>query len=292
MNGGSSHFNRRFLQVSFIVVPILIAGVLFFLSHRMYVTQKRGLNSIRERVLLQSQLSGIIGDMERMGSSSRGYFLTGDEFRLVPYQLSLGDVAIRFGALRYLGSDDQETTASIARLRSLVDARISELNSQIALMRAGADQQGTASTINRDLSLVQPVTELLSGMSQRQSRLLLQQRSAHDSEVDIREMLSVVLLFVSAAVVIVSGVLLLRIRELQSIITICAWTQRVNFNGKWMRMEEFLWERFRVKVSHGISEEAFEGVMGIVGKNLTVTNTRVEKAEKTNPSRAKPDSKQ
>ena len=258
----------------------------------MYVTQKRGLNSIRERVLLQSQLSGIIGDMERMGSSSRGYFLTGDEFRLVPYQLSLGDVAIRFGALRYLGSDDQETTASIARLRSLVNARISELNNQIALRRAGADQQGTASTINRDLSLVQPVTELLSGMSQRQSKLLLQQRSAHDSEVDIREMLSVVLLFVSAAVVIVSGVLLLRIRELQSIITICAWTQRVNFNGKWMRMEEFLWERFRVKVSHGISEEAFEGVMGIVGKNLTVTNTRVEKAEKTNPSRAKPDSKQ
>jgi hypothetical protein len=41
-----------------------------------------------------------------------------------------------------------------------------------------------------------------------------------------------------------------------------------------MRMEEFLWERFRVRVSHGISEEAFDGVMGIVGKNLTVSDHR------------------
>jgi hypothetical protein len=39
-------------------------------------------------------------------------------------------------------------------------------------------------------------------------------------------------------------------------------------------MEEFLWERFRVKVSHGISEEAFDGVMGMVGKNLTIPDNR------------------
>jgi hypothetical protein len=63
---------------------------------------------------------------------------------------------------------------------------------------------------------------------------------------------------------------------LQNIITVCAWTQRVNYRGKWMRMEEFLWERFRVKVSHGISEEAFDGVMGIVGKKLTVSERRNE----------------
>jgi len=84
-------------------------------------------------------------------------------------------------------------------------------------------------------------------------------------------------LCLSAVVVTAAGVLLLRIRQLQSIITICAWTQRVNYNGKWMRMEDFLWKRFRLRVSHGISEEAFEGVMGMVGKNFTVSNSRPEK---------------
>ena len=51
-------------------------------------------------------------------------------------------------------------------------------------------------------------------------------------------------------------------------------------------MEDFLWRRFRVKVSHGVSEEAFEGVMGMVGKNLTVSDSRTEKL--TGP-KAQPD---
>jgi hypothetical protein len=45
-------------------------------------------------------------------------------------------------------------------------------------------------------------------------------------------------------------------------------------------MEDFLWQRFRLRVSHGISEEAFEGVMGMVGKNLTVSDKRQEKVDK------------
>jgi hypothetical protein len=42
-------------------------------------------------------------------------------------------------------------------------------------------------------------------------------------------------------------------------------------------MEDYLWKRFRVKVSHGISEEAFEGVMGIVGKNMKISDSRSQK---------------
>jgi len=88
----------------------------------------------------------------------------------------------------------------------------------------------------------------------------------------MRDAICTGLLCLSAVVVAGAGVLLFRIRQLQSIITICAWTQRVNYNRKWMRMEDFLWQRFRLRVSHGISEEAFEGVMGMLGKNLTVSD--------------------
>jgi hypothetical protein len=88
-------------------------------------------------------------------------------------------------------------------------------------------------------------------------------------------------------VVVGAGILFLRIQQLQNIITVCAWTQRVNYRGKWMRMEEFLWERFRVKVSHGISEEAFDGVMGLVGKNLTIHDNRGERTPLGGPDAPK-----
>src|SRR5260370_21727820 len=102
--------------------------------------------------------------------------------------------------------------------------------------------------------------------------------------MDVRYDISTVLLATRTLVVVGAGILFLRIQLLQNIITVCAWTQRVNYRGKWMRMEEFLWERFRVKVSHGISEEAFDGAMAIVGKKLTVS----ERLNETPPAARAP----
>ncbi len=111
-----------------------------------------------------------------------------------------------------------------------------------------------------------------------EDRTLAKRLQENETKVNVRDAISTGLLCLSAVGVAGAGVLLLRIRQLQSIITICAWTQRVNYNGKWMRMEDFLWQRFRVRVSHGISEEAFEGVMGMVGKNFTVSDSRSERS--------------
>ncbi|PIO48737.1 MAG: hypothetical protein CMR00_03515 [[Chlorobium] sp. 445] len=40
------------------------------------------------------------------------------------------------------------------------------------------------------------------------------------------------------------------------IITICAWTGEVFYNGEWMRVEDFLRKRFGLQISHGISPKA------------------------------------
>ena len=41
-----------------------------------------------------------------------------------------------------------------------------------------------------------------------------------------------------------------------NLVTVCAWTQRVLDEGKWVRFEEFLDKRLNISVSHGISEDA------------------------------------
>lgn len=47
------------------------------------------------------------------------------------------------------------------------------------------------------------------------------------------------------------------LRALQTnLVTVCAWTQRVLDEGKWVRFEEFLDKRLHISVSHGISAEA------------------------------------
>lgn len=41
-----------------------------------------------------------------------------------------------------------------------------------------------------------------------------------------------------------------------NLVTVCAWTQRVLDEGKWVRFEEFLDKRLNISITHGISEDA------------------------------------
>jgi PAS domain S-box-containing protein len=45
-------------------------------------------------------------------------------------------------------------------------------------------------------------------------------------------------------------------------IKMCAWTKRVFYDGQWISMDRFLSEHLRLKITHGISEEAIERAFG------------------------------
>lgn len=47
-----------------------------------------------------------------------------------------------------------------------------------------------------------------------------------------------------------------RVREIEGLITVCAWTRQVRWKGHWMSFEEYLAKRFRLHCTHGICEEA------------------------------------
>ncbi len=51
-----------------------------------------------------------------------------------------------------------------------------------------------------------------------------------------------------------------KIKRLEEIVTMCAWSGKIQMDGKWVKIEEFLNKRFGIKVSHGISEEEAEKV--------------------------------
>jgi K+-sensing histidine kinase KdpD len=53
------------------------------------------------------------------------------------------------------------------------------------------------------------------------------------------------------------------IRALQDgLQTVCAWTKKIKVDDVWMSPDEFLSQRLHLKLSHGISPEAYEQVRG------------------------------
>lgn len=277
MNASSLQFKPRVVQIILIAAIILIVVACFVVLRQMHVDQQSAFRSIRRIYRLREELTRlglVLGEAE---TGQRRFLLTGNYQELSPTLSTRPEILSLLTSLEQLAVDDPVHSGRLQQLRSLVARKFAEIDETVRLKQSGQSEQALQlMNSNHGIDLMQAIHTTLQSMEDDENQLLAKRQEMNEAKLGLQETMSSVLLGVTAVVATGAGVLLLRIQQLQSIITICAWTQRVNYNGKWMRMEEFLWKRFRVKVSHGISEEAFDGVMGIVGKGLTVSDAPTE----------------
>ena len=60
------------------------------------------------------------------------------------------------------------------------------------------------------------------------------------------------------------------IRNLQSQLqVVCAWTQRLRIEGKWVTLDEFLTNKLNLRISHGISPEALAEIKREISKGTS-----------------------
>jgi CHASE3 domain sensor protein len=287
MNGHSLKRNQRNLKILLIIGPLLIGAILFVVSKRVYAEHRSSMDLLKQSYEDREHLTGLRDDLDELQVGETGFLLTGDQSYLRAHQFSYDDTSVRLAYLEKLYSDRLQQLERWRRVRPLVEAKMAQYREVTALKKSGQDDKALQ-LANGDgqTSIIDQIRSILAEMQVTEDETLADRKRTNENRFNTSDAVSTGLLVLSATVVIYAGVLVLRIRQLQSIITICAWTQKVNFNGKWMAMEEFLWRRFRVKVSHGISEEAFDGVMGMVGKNLKVSDSR---SSQLNSPTAQPD---
>jgi CHASE3 domain sensor protein len=278
MKGSSLQYNRRVLIFVVIAIPVLIAGLFFFVSRQLRRDQGLGLEIVGRMHVAREHLFVIQDLLDQADNAQRGYLLTGEMANLLPFWLARAELPAQLLNLRQVLAADPHQLAQVGRLTTAVQKKLDELSQSIALKESGQTNEAVAMLLSAGSgSLFSEIHAAIFALQAYENAVLAERNANNDAQLNLRDDISTVLLATSTLVVVGAGILFLRIQQLQNIITVCAWTQRVNYRGKWMRMEEFLWERFRVKVSHGISEEAFDGVMGLVGKNLTISDNRGER---------------
>jgi hypothetical protein len=79
---------------------------------------------------------------------------------------------------------------------------------------------------------------------------------------------------VTAIALIAVVAILLRLEHLRQIVTVCAWTGQVKFEGEWIRLEDYLKRRFGVSVSHGLSKEAAAKMMQEIRQSNAPSNSQ------------------
>src|ERR1700730_3602893 len=274
---------RRYLLLVVVLVPLLISGVFFYISRQIRNQQNTALLWVRHSYLVREKLSTVETALYRAQSSERGYALSGRPEYVGVYVITRANLLLESSLLRLLVADNPAQEKLASDLQATLQAKLAELTEGVEL-RAAGNERGASALVNSDAwNLITSARRKILVMRAIEDKLLAERTLTSEKKLDLRENISTVLLLTSTALIVGAGILFLRIQLLQNIITVCACTQRVNYRGKWMRMEEFLWERFRVKVSHGNSEEAFDGVVGMVGKNITVSDKRAEKFRNAQP---------
>jgi methyl-accepting chemotaxis protein len=210
---------------------------------------------------VQRELATVEAQMSEAESGQRGYLLTGQPGFLAPYNAATNEVRTHLASLRRLVSDNSVQLRRLLLIESLSKTKLAELDSTLKLERAGKRDQALSivRTTHSD-SLTTAIRSGLRAMTAGESNLLGDRQRALVSELHRGDIVSLALaaalfLMLVALLVIARGA-----EHYRNLVTLCAWTRSVEYEGEWISFEEYLRRKFNVSATHSISPDALSQI--------------------------------
>lgn len=199
-------------------------------------------------------INNVTQALKRAQDSRTSYLATGNASYLDAYHTACADVD---ESMDRLVNEDSEVTAKLAHaqvLREFVHTKLSEIGRLLGSAPV-AKAAAAMPTVDEDLARVQ---RLLDSLAQEETRDISGQLEEAKARTVFHRNLVTALAIIN--VLFLGGVAFCatQIGKLHSLITMCAWSRRVEYEGKWIPLEEYMRKRFGVRISHGISQEEYE----------------------------------
>jgi len=189
-------------------------------------------------------------------TGQRGYLLTGrpDYFSL--YDTAMAAINVNIQKLGILVHGHQTQEANLAELQKLVASRLGANTKTLASSKAQSTDAAAVALTDQGRESINEIRGVLFRMRIQQTDLLVTRQQTAEARFLFDQTISLVMVGVTAIALIAIIATLLRLEHLRQIVTVCAWTGRVQFDGDWISLEDYLQRRFGVSVSHGLSNEA------------------------------------
>jgi len=206
-------------------------------------------------VVEQTQLHLLDAETER-----RGYLLAGGTDYLDSYGKAMELIQEDIQQLQTLVGHSPSQQTNIMELQNLITVRLG----------LDPEKMATGETNLPDLLAISLTTEGKNTMD-RINRVLFQMSEDEESALDLHQQhaeeeaisshaTTVILICTVAVALLFIIFIVVRLEKLQQVVTVCAWTGQVKYEGEWIRLEEYLKKRFGISVSHGLSKEAAEKI--------------------------------
>jgi CHASE3 domain sensor protein len=249
--------SRTLVVFSLVIGFVLAAGsaLLSTVSTREVAAASIRASHTHDTVLEINQLLSSLVDAE---TGQRGYMLTRLDRYLEPYTNAVARLEEQLVQLGRHFEHAPAQQAILARISQLVAEKKAELSRTIDLRRTstpGAALHLVDSGVGLDT--MNALRDSIHQLEQNELAELAFNSASVSRRAGFFQRLGLGMLIAACVLGGAGAVLLMRrVHELEAMITVCAWTNRVKFNGKWVSFEDYLRARFNLRFTHGISEEA------------------------------------
>jgi len=257
------HLSARHLMILGMLVPallLLLVGGLQWESGNDFRFSRESVSHTRTVLLDLESLLACMIDAE---TGQRGYLLVHQDSYLAPYRHSLAFSHDQIQTLRQL-IWDPEQQKNIDRLEPLMKSKFDELAQTVSLEQRG-DHAGALQIIagSSGKNTMDEIRSTIRAMQDGETSLYQQREDAYQRNSQINSELSALLLALGLGciVALILFSLLRRIEQMQEMISICAWSKLIEFEGEWLSVEEYLSRRLHARVTHGISRVESEKML-------------------------------
>ena len=210
---------------------------------------------------VQRELTTVEARISEAESGQRGYLLTDDAAYLRQYGDATRDVYSRLHNLRQLVADNSAQLRRLLIIESLSRRKLAELDSTIKLAQGGRRNEAMiAARKPYSDSLMTAIRSSLRSMTDEEAKVLRARQKDLVNDMHDADMVSLGLSGGLALMFVALLVLARGAEHYRNLVTLCAWTRSVEYEGEWISFEEYLRRKFDVSATHGISPEALSQI--------------------------------
>lgn len=238
-----------------IALPLALLIALSLLTHRAKEDLNLSRAAVKRLAEAQSQTALLLTEMVNNEAGQRGYIVSQIPSFLEPYDRSLKTIPVLRSHLAAQLAD-AEARQLFAFLEISIDTRLAFSAQTTELQRNGQhDVSVKLIQTGRGKELMDQVRTDAAALDHRLTKLIADREDQYTSVVRWNERISWSL--VGADVLIVGALIavLLRLRRAEQILTVCAWSKTVRYEGEWVSYDEYLTRKFGISITHGISPE-------------------------------------
>jgi CHASE3 domain sensor protein len=225
---------------------------------------------------VQRELATVEARMSEAEAGQRGYLLTSQASYLAPYTAATTDVRTRMANIRQLVAENKPQLQRMLKVEAATRAKLDELEGTIKLAQEGRrDSAVSIVTTNHSDSLMTSVRSGLQGMINAEQAVLRTRQRDLATELRQGDFVSIGLAAGLGLIMIALLAVARGAEHYRNLVTLCAWTRSVEYEGEWISFEEYLRRRFDLSTTHGISPDAISQL------NVALDDQGVAKSDQT-----------